>query len=98
MDWRIQVFKFATLTRVPFGDFLRRLKRRHFGYQPDPDNIRGTLEAFDQMTAALKGVERSFDGATVLEVGSGWFPHDTNQADARGCESRRHDRPEPSHG
>lgn len=74
LDWRIQVFKFAVLTRIPFGDFLRRLKRRHFGYEPDPDNIRGTLEAFDQMTAALKAAGRSFDGATVLEIGSGWFP------------------------
>jgi hypothetical protein len=74
MDWRLQVLKQTALARVPFGDALRRLKRRWFGYRPDPENLRVTRSNLDQMSTALAALGRSFDGATVLEIGSGWFP------------------------
>jgi NAD(P)-dependent dehydrogenase (short-subunit alcohol dehydrogenase family) len=69
----LEVLRQAVFARVPFGVTLRRLKRHHFGYA-DRDNLRGTLSNLEQMTAALKAQGRSFEGATVLEVGSGWFP------------------------
>lgn len=74
MDWRIEVLRRAVSARVPFGFALRRLKRLQFGYEPDPANLRGTLSNFEQMVAAIKAVGRSFEGATVLEISSGWFP------------------------
>jgi SAM-dependent methyltransferase len=74
MDWRLKVATQAVLNRVPFGQALRRLKRRHFGYEPDDANLRETLVHLGQMKAALEAQGRSFEGATVLEIGSGWFP------------------------
>jgi hypothetical protein len=74
MDWRLKVATQAVLNRVPFGQALRRLKRRHFGYGPDDANLRETLVHLAQMKAALEAQGRTFEGATVLEIGSGWFP------------------------
>ncbi len=74
MDWRLKVATQAVLNRVPFGQALRRLKRRHFGYEPDDANLRETLVHLAQMKAALEAQGRTFEGATVLEIGSGWFP------------------------
>ena len=74
MDWRLKVVKQALMSRIPFGQALRRFKRRHFGYEPDPGNLERTLANFEQMKQALGGMGRSFEGATVLEIGTGWFP------------------------
>ena len=74
MDWRIRMAKLAIIGRIPFGDHARRAKRRVFGYSPDKENLLGTLRDLDQMQAALSELGRSFSGATVLEIGSGWFP------------------------
>ncbi len=74
MDWRLKVARQAVLVRMPFGYALRRFKRRHFGYEPDAGNLRATLTHLRQMTEALDAMGRTFEGATVLEIGSGWFP------------------------
>lgn len=74
MDWRLKVAKQAVLARVPFGHTLRRIKRQFLGYDPDPENLRDTLSCLTQMQQALQRLNRSFEGATVLEIGSGWFP------------------------
>ena len=74
MNWRLKVARLAILGRVPFGSTLRRLKREYLGYAPDPANIRSTLSHLDQMQQTINALGRSFEGATVLEIGSGWFP------------------------
>lgn len=74
MGWRIAVAKRAVVARLPFGERLRRMKRRHFGYAPDAANLRGTIRNFDDMSACLARAGHSFAGGVVLEIGSGWFP------------------------
>lgn len=74
MGWRLKVARLALLNHIPFGEGLRRLKRQWLGYEPDPRNLRGTLHDLERMKAALQAIGRSFVGARVLEIGSGWFP------------------------
>ena len=74
MDWRLQIVKKAIMARIPFGAALRRQKRRLFGYTLDPRNLRYTLDNLEVMKAELHAAGRSFSSATVLEIGSGWFP------------------------
>lgn len=74
MNWKAHVLKLAILGRVPFGRSLRKIKRRLFGYAPDEGNLRNTLENLDDMKNAVEKAGRSFVGATILEIGSGWFP------------------------
>jgi hypothetical protein len=74
MDWRLKVIKQSLLIRIPFGQTLRRVKRKYFGYEPNPNNLQDTLSYFFHMEEVLRGMNRSFEGATVLEIGSGWFP------------------------
>lgn len=74
MDWRLKVGRQAVLARLPFGQALRGVKRRLLGYRPDPDNLGQTLKNWSQMRAALSHTGGSIEGATVLEIGTGWFP------------------------
>ncbi|MDP3085866.1 MAG: class I SAM-dependent methyltransferase [Rubrivivax sp.] len=74
MNFKLHVTKLAILGRLPFGNSIRRLKRQIFGYQPDPGNIRNTLTDLNEMECAVTSLGRSFAGATILEIGSGWFP------------------------
>lgn len=74
MDWRLQIIKKAVFSRIPFGNRLRRLKRRLWGYEPHPGNLDYTLKNLELMRAELKSLGRSFRGSRVLEIGSGWFP------------------------
>lgn len=74
MDWRVKVARLAILGRLPFGASLRHGKRKVFGYAPDPSNLIGALDNLDEMQAELASLGRSFAGATILEIGSGWFP------------------------
>lgn len=74
MKWQIKVVKLALMGRLPFGSHLRKLKRKLFGYKPDISNIRTTIRNLEQMEMALHGTGRSFNSATVLEIGTGWFP------------------------
>lgn len=74
MDWRLKVGRQAILTRLPFGRLLRVTKRRLVGYRPNPANLSDTLKNWSQMRAALSHTGGSIEGATVLEIGTGWFP------------------------
>lgn len=74
MNWKLHVTKLAVLGRLPFGNAMRHMKRRILGYRPEPSNIESTLKNLDEMEGAVASVGRSFVGATVLEIGSGWFP------------------------
>jgi len=74
MRWQLMVLKRAAFSRVPFNNAIRNLRRRWFGYPPDAHNLRGTLANLAQMKAALAVAGRAFEGATILELGSGWFP------------------------
>lgn len=74
MGWRTAVAKRAILGRMPFGNEIRRAKRRLFGYEPDATNLASTLSHLAEMEAVLRSQRRSFAGATILEIGSGWFP------------------------
>lgn len=68
------VAKLALMGHAPFGDALRNVKRRLLGYKPNPGNIRDTVADLDEMQQQLLLHGRSFEGARVLEIGSGWFP------------------------
>ena len=74
MGWRARVLRRALSSHVPFAEPLRRVKRNLVGYEPSASNLRGTIEAFDEMKAVIAQQGRSFAGANVLEIGSGWFP------------------------
>ena len=74
MDWRLVVVKKALLALVPFGDSLRRAKRRRVGYLPDIGNLETTLENYANICTAARDAGRPVAGARVLEIGSGWFP------------------------
>ena len=73
MKWQIKVLKLAFIWRIPFGNGLRKLKRRFLGYKADIPNIHLTIRNLEQMEAALLSIGRSFKAATVLEIGTGWF-------------------------
>ena len=74
MGWQAKVVRLAILGRVPFGESLRKLKRRLFGYEPNPGNIDRTLENMQSMKRVLAEGDKSIQGARILEIGSGWFP------------------------
>lgn len=74
VNWKLLVIKKALMGRIPFGDALRRWKRRTLGYQPNASNLQNTLDNYCEMTAALEAAGRGWSDATVLEIGSGWFP------------------------
>lgn len=74
MGWRLNVARQAITVRLPFNAELRRFKRRIFGYEPDPHNLQGTIANFERMMATVQRAGRTVRGATVVEIGSGWFP------------------------
>lgn len=74
MGWKTYVARRAILQRLPGGQVLRSAKRRLFGYRPDPTNIELTLEQFEALRHAAAQGGQTLAGATVLEIGSGWFP------------------------
>ena len=74
MGWKADALRLALLGWFPFGNLARSIKRRIFGYPPDVDNLDHTLENLDEMLGAVEKAGRSFVDATVLEIGSGWFP------------------------
>lgn len=73
MKWQLWVALNAVKTRLPFGDALRRLKRRNAGYRPNPSNIGSTVEDLARLYALLHAHGGRMSG-TALEVGTGWFP------------------------
>lgn len=74
MYWQLHVARLAMMGRLPFGQSLRRAKRRLVGYQPNAGNLRDTLRDLAEMQQELSHLDWSFDRASVLEIGTGWFP------------------------
>ena len=73
MNWQLFVALKAVKSRLPFGEALRRLKRRKVGYRPHPSNIGSTVEDLARLYALLHARGGRMSG-TVLEIGTGWFP------------------------
>ena len=85
MGWKLHAARLAVLGRMPFQDSLRRAKRRLCGCWADPDNLRCTLENLADMERALAQMGRHFNGANIIEIGSGWFPAIPVMLSARGA-------------
>ncbi|HEX4081207.1 MAG TPA: class I SAM-dependent methyltransferase [Rhizomicrobium sp.] len=62
------------MKRLPFMDQLRKVKRQIAGYEPDGSNIASTLADADKINRMLRECGVSFSEASVLEIGTGWFP------------------------
>ena len=73
MNWQLFVALKAVKSRLPFGEALRRFKRRKVGYRPHPSNIGSTVEDLARLYALLHAQGGRMSG-TVLEIGTGWFP------------------------
>ena len=59
---------------LPFKQQLRALKRAVIPYQSNPGNDDLLLEQAMQMVGDMARAGARFDGATVVEIGSGWIP------------------------
>lgn len=70
---RSMVLKSAMKAVLPFQVQLRRIKRRMWPYQDNPDNSRHALRQGLEQIRLLKEAGIRLDG-TVLEFGSGWLP------------------------
>lgn len=74
MNWKKILVKKTIISRIPFVDNLRKLKRNLFGYLPERENIELTINSYTRIRSALEELAARIEGATILEVGSGWFP------------------------
>lgn len=74
MNWKLMLAKKALMGAIPFNEKLRRIKRRIFGYSPNPDHVELTLNNYERMKSSWERAAGSIQGLTILEVGSGWFP------------------------
>lgn len=71
--WHLSLARRAVMSRIPFADALRRIKRRIRGYQPNQSNIASTFYDLRRLYNLMRANGVYFRG-TVLEIGSGWFP------------------------
>ena len=74
MNWKNLLIKKAIVGRIPFADGLRKIKRVLFGYPPNAGNMKLAIKNFERFKAAIEKAGVSIEGATILEIGSGWFP------------------------
>jgi hypothetical protein len=74
MNWKKLLVKKAIVGRVPFADKLREIRRRVFGYPPDIKKVELTIKRYERIKAGLDKLGSPIEGATILEIGSGWFP------------------------
>ncbi|MEM7569463.1 MAG: class I SAM-dependent methyltransferase [Pseudomonadota bacterium] len=74
MGWRKTVAVGAIKNVIPFKPQIRSLKRQITGYAPNPSNMATTIADCERILSALERQDRSIDGITGLEIGSGWFP------------------------
>src|SRR5262245_143944 len=72
--WHARALRLTVQHFVPFGDQLRWLKRWLFGYAPDPSNLQSAYLGAQRIMDFSKQYGLSLAGATVLEIGTGWFP------------------------
>ena len=74
MSWKQLLLKKALIGRIPYADNLRKVKRRIFGYPPNVDALLLTIRSYERIKLAIEKLGIQIEGATVLEIGSGWFP------------------------
>ena len=74
MKRKTLLVKKAIVERIPFVDGVRKLKRKALGYPPNTEYIQYTIENYDRIKAAIGKSDGVISGATILEIGSGWFP------------------------
>ncbi|HLP40238.1 MAG TPA: class I SAM-dependent methyltransferase [Fibrobacteria bacterium] len=74
MRWKQLLVKKAIVGRLPFADKLRAIKRKVFGYPPDPRNLELTIKSYGRIKANLEKHGAKIEDSTILEIGSGWFP------------------------
>ena len=74
MSWKILAIKKAVKKRLPLADSLRKVKRNIFGYLPNTSNLEATIRSYEKIKKSLVDMDSGIEGATVLEIGSGWFP------------------------
>jgi SAM-dependent methyltransferase len=72
MRWPLQYVRSLALAMLPMQTQLRNLKRRVTGVEGDPSNEPGCIRDGLRLIEMI-GRDR-IEGATVLEVGSGWQP------------------------
>jgi hypothetical protein len=72
--WHAHALGLTVQHFVPFSDSLRWLKRRLFGYAPDLSNLWSAYLGAERIMDLSKRHGLSLAGATILEIGSGWFP------------------------
>jgi SAM-dependent methyltransferase len=72
MTWQVRWLKNAAFGLLPFSGALRRMKRRLVPYPTDVPEW--TLEEGLRLVEMLREVGYPPQGATVLEIGSGWQP------------------------
>jgi hypothetical protein len=71
--WHGHLLRLALVTRLPFVDALRRIKRSMVGYEPNASNIGLTFYDLQILYDLIRKSQVYFHG-TILEIGSGWFP------------------------
>jgi cyclopropane fatty-acyl-phospholipid synthase-like methyltransferase len=59
---------------IPFQDAVRRLKRKFFPYETQPDRDRELVEDARDQLLKLAELGVTIEGATVVEIGTGWNP------------------------
>lgn len=74
MNWKTLLIKKAIVERIPFAGRARNLKRKLFGYPPNLDYLEYTVENYTRIKNSIEKAGVDINGATILEIGTGWFP------------------------
>ena len=74
MGWKSTLLLDTLKAFLPFQGTLRRLKRRLFPHQKEPENNGLAFEQGLKMLSMLRRAEVNLHEQTVLELGSGWQP------------------------
>ena len=74
MGWKSRLFLDTLKAFLPFQGTLRRLKRRLFHHQKEPENNGLAFEQGFKMLSMLRSTGVNLHEQTVLELGTGWQP------------------------
>ncbi len=74
MGWKSRLFLDTLKAFLPFQGTLRRLKRRLFPHQKEPENNGLAFEQGLKMLGMLRRAGVNLHEQTVLELGTGWQP------------------------
>ncbi len=73
-NWGRQALKVAVKSAIPFEDVARSVKRRISPYRGNALNEPGLLASAVMLVKRLHDAGIALHGATVAEIGTGWFP------------------------